>query len=153
MLLHHERKAANGAKRVQSLDDVYGSIWLTSGLGSVIVLECEPGDPTAELRHLKQPAEPVGPLTLRHDHAAGVTALFDDPPDLLNFSSWVKLLLQKTRLGRHRRRSAERLEDDHAEAQQARGPGPRDQAVREADQSPRRARSLVRLSIRELEAR
>jgi hypothetical protein len=85
MLLHHERKAANGSRRVHSLDDVYGSTWLTSGLGSVIVLECEPGDPTAELRHLKQPAEPVGPLTLRHDHTAGVTALFDDRPDLLSF--------------------------------------------------------------------
>jgi replicative DNA helicase len=85
MLLHHERKAANGSRRVHSLDDVYGSTWLTSGLGSVIVLECEPGDPTAELRHLKQPAEPVGPLTLGHDHTAGVTALFDDRPDLLSF--------------------------------------------------------------------
>jgi hypothetical protein len=85
MLLHHERKAANGAKRVHSLDDVYGSTWLTSGLGSVIVLEGEPGDPTVELRHLKQPAEPVGPLTLRHDHTLGVTVVFDDQPDLLDF--------------------------------------------------------------------
>jgi hypothetical protein len=51
----------------------------------VIVLEGEPGDPTVELRHLKQPAEPVGPLTLRHDHTSGVTVLFDDRPDLLNF--------------------------------------------------------------------
>jgi hypothetical protein len=38
---------------------VYGSTWLTSGLDSVIVLECEPGGPTAELRHLKQPAETI----------------------------------------------------------------------------------------------
>ena len=68
MLLHHERKAANGGKRVHTLDDVYGSTWLTSGLGSVFVLDGEPGDPTVELRHLKQPAEPIGPLTLRHDH-------------------------------------------------------------------------------------
>jgi hypothetical protein len=42
MLLHHERKAANGAKRVHSLDDVYGSTWLTPGLGSVIVLDGVP---------------------------------------------------------------------------------------------------------------
>jgi replicative DNA helicase len=84
MLLHHERKAQNGAKRVHNLDDVYGSTWLTSGLGSVIVLDGQPGDPTVELRHLKQPAEPVGPLTLRHDHTAGVTVLFDDGPDLLD---------------------------------------------------------------------
>ena len=83
MLLHHERKAANGVKRVHSLDDVYGSTWLTSGLGSVIVLDGDPGDPTVELRHLKQPAEPVGPLTLRHDHSVGRTVLFDSRPDLL----------------------------------------------------------------------
>jgi replicative DNA helicase len=85
MLLHHERKAPNGTKRVHSLDDVYGSTWLTAGLGSVIVLDGEPGDPTVELRHLKQPAEPVGPLTLRHDHSIGSTILFDSRPDLLNF--------------------------------------------------------------------
>jgi hypothetical protein len=50
-----------------------------------MVLEGEPGDPTVVLRHLKQPAEPVGPLTLRHDHSIGSTILFDDHPDLLNF--------------------------------------------------------------------
>jgi hypothetical protein len=50
----------------------------------VIVLDGEPGDPTVELRHLKQPAEPVGPLTLRHDHTSGVTVMFDDHPDLLD---------------------------------------------------------------------
>lgn len=83
MLLHHERKAPNGVKRVHSLDDVYGSTLLTSGLGSVIVLDGEPGDPTVELRHLKQPAEPVGPLTLRHDHSVGRTVLFESRPDLL----------------------------------------------------------------------
>jgi replicative DNA helicase len=84
MLLHHERKAANGAERIHRLDDVYGSTWLTSGLDSVMVLEGEPGDPTVELRHLKQPAEPV-PLTLRHNHTAGVTILFNDHPDLPDF--------------------------------------------------------------------
>src|SRR4029453_5258011 len=51
----------------------------------VIVLDGEPGDPTVELRHLKQPAEPVGPLTLRHDHSAGRTGLFDGRPDLLQY--------------------------------------------------------------------
>jgi hypothetical protein len=29
-------------------------------------------------------AEPVGPLTLRHDHTPGVTVVFDDHPDLLD---------------------------------------------------------------------
>lgn len=84
VLLHHERKAGGDAKRLHRLDDVYGSTWLTSGLGSVLVINGEPGDPTVELTHLKQPAEPVGPLTLRHDHPTGRTTLMDGPVELLD---------------------------------------------------------------------
>jgi hypothetical protein len=121
----------------------------------VIVLECEPGDPIAELRHLKQPAEPVGPLALGHDHTADVTALFDDRPDLLSLliTAGSRYHCRRRGSGCHRPRSAERLEDDHSEAQQARGPGSCDQVAREADQSRRRARSLVRLNISELKVR
>ena len=37
--LHHSRKLAQGATAGQpSIDDVYGSTWLTSGTGSVILL-------------------------------------------------------------------------------------------------------------------
>jgi hypothetical protein len=82
LLLHHERKASNGNQRLHSLDDVYGSTWLTAGLGSVVVLDGEPGDPTVELRHLKQPANPVGPLILRHDHATGATSVHTGELDL-----------------------------------------------------------------------
>jgi hypothetical protein len=77
---------------------VYGSTWLTSGLGSVIVLDGKPGDPTVELRHLKQPAEPVGPLTLRHDHTAGVTVLFDNRPDLLDLPLSNTLVAARSRV-------------------------------------------------------
>jgi replicative DNA helicase len=80
LLLHHERKAGSDAKRTHKLDDVYGSTWLTSGLGSVVVLNGEPGDPTVELVHLKQPADPVGPLTIRHDHGAGRSIALDAMP-------------------------------------------------------------------------
>jgi replicative DNA helicase len=31
----------------------------------------EAGDPVVEMNHLKQPDEPVGPLTIVHDHAIG----------------------------------------------------------------------------------
>ncbi len=51
VLLTRSRKFWAPGRRVQD-----GSTWLTSGLGSVIVLDGEPGDPTVELRHLKQPA-------------------------------------------------------------------------------------------------
>jgi replicative DNA helicase len=75
VLLHHERKAEQGGKRHHKLDDVYGSTWLTSGLGSVLALDGDPGDPTVELTHLKQPAAPVGPLRVRHDHQTGTSTV------------------------------------------------------------------------------
>lgn len=78
LLLHHQRKAQQGAARLNTLDDVYGSTWLTSGLGSVFALEGEPGSPRVTLRHLKLVIDPIGPLTLRHDHQAGHTTTQDD---------------------------------------------------------------------------
>jgi replicative DNA helicase len=90
MLLHHERKAGSESHRTHRLDDVYGSTWLTSGLGSVIAINGDPGDPTVELRHLKQPAEPVGPLTIRHDHATGTTSLVDAIPTVLEVVQWAR---------------------------------------------------------------
>lgn len=73
LILHHERKAGSDSKRSVGIDHIYGSVWLTSGLGSVIQLIGEPGDAEVRLHHVKQPAEPVGPLDLVHDHSAGVT--------------------------------------------------------------------------------
>ncbi|MDA8312750.1 MAG: AAA family ATPase [Actinomycetota bacterium] len=70
LALHHQRKGQSGAKP-KSLEDVYGSTWITAGAGSVILLWGKPGDLIVELRHLKQPAAEVGPLKVEHDHAAG----------------------------------------------------------------------------------
>jgi hypothetical protein len=70
---HHQRKATGENKKPTSLSDVYGSTWITSGAGSVLLLWGEPGDPLVELSHLKQPAEEVGPLDLEHDHEHGRT--------------------------------------------------------------------------------
>lgn len=72
--LHHQRKGQGGEKP-KSLEDVYGSTWLTAGAGSVLLLWGKAGDPIVELHHLKQPAADVGPLTLTHDHAAGTTTI------------------------------------------------------------------------------
>jgi len=69
--LHHQRKAGGENKKPSKLDDVYGSVWLTAGAGSVILLWGEPGDPVVELLHLKQPAEPLGPWQICHDHTTG----------------------------------------------------------------------------------
>ena len=80
LALHHQRKATADNKKPTSLNDVYGSTWLTAGMGSVLLLWGEPGDTLVELRHLKQPADPVGPYTIIHDHLRGLPALHQ-PPD------------------------------------------------------------------------
>lgn len=74
VVLHHERKAQSGSSlRASSLDDVYGSTWLTAGLGSVVQVIGRRGESQVALHHLKQPAEEVGPLTVEHDHLTGTS--------------------------------------------------------------------------------
>jgi replicative DNA helicase len=101
LVLHWQRKAQTGNKEPKTLDDVYGSAWITAGCGSVLLLWGEPGDPVVELKHLKQPSEPVGPLTLVHDHEHGDTrvqvapdvwqALSDAGVGGLTVSTWAHL--------------------------------------------------------------
>jgi len=69
--LHHTRKPGAGGTSTPSLSDVYGSTWITSGAGSVLMLSGEPGDPIVDMRHLKQPAGEVGPYRLLHDQDTG----------------------------------------------------------------------------------
>jgi hypothetical protein len=70
--LHHMRKALSGAKAEHpSIDDVYGSTWLTSGTGSVILLNGAPGDAIVSLFHLKQPMNQLGPFKVIHDETTG----------------------------------------------------------------------------------
>lgn len=72
--LHHQRKEGrDGSGKPNRLADVYGSRWITAGMGSVFCAWGEPGDAIIELLHLKQPAEDVGPLELIHDHTHGST--------------------------------------------------------------------------------
>lgn len=73
--LHHMVKRGADGKPPTTLADVYGSMHLTSGVGSVLVLWGQGGDLMIELRHLKQPADDVGPLQLIHDHDLGVTSI------------------------------------------------------------------------------
>jgi len=69
--LHHVvKRGANGGPPT-SLADVYGSTWITSGAGSVLALAGEAGDPIVGFRHLKQPANEVGPYRLLHDQDSG----------------------------------------------------------------------------------
>ena len=73
--LHHLVKRGADGKPPQALADVYGSAWLTAGVGSVLLLHGEAGDPIVRAVHLKQPAEPWGPAELAHDHRTGTTTV------------------------------------------------------------------------------
>ena len=70
LVLHHRKKQKTNART--GLDDVYGSTWLTSGMGSVVLLDGNPGDPLVEFRHLKFPVSEVGPMKVSHDQASGL---------------------------------------------------------------------------------
>ncbi len=90
MELHHQRKATADAPRGQrpSLDQVYGSTWITAGAGSVLFVTGKAGDPAVTLHHLKTPTGEVGPLDVTHDHKRGTTTLdpTKDPAVLLRSS-------------------------------------------------------------------
>lgn len=76
LVLHHQTKhGAGGEGKPTSLANVYGSAWITAGAGSVFLLWGEPGSELVELRHLKQPADPIGPWHLEHDHHHGTTRI------------------------------------------------------------------------------
>jgi replicative DNA helicase len=79
--LHHQRKEQQGAGKPKHLADVYGNTFLTAGMGSVILLWGDPGDPIVELRHLKQPNDEIGPWDIRHNHDRGIT-LREQAPDI-----------------------------------------------------------------------
>jgi replicative DNA helicase len=77
LVLHHQKKEQAGLGKPKKLSDVYGSRWLTAGMGSVILLWGEPGDLVVEFVHLKQPTEEIGPLQLIHDHGRGETRILE----------------------------------------------------------------------------
>ncbi len=53
--LHHNTKRTPSGGKPDALPDVYGSVWLTAGAGSVVMLSGDPGDLTA-----KQAAAAIG---------------------------------------------------------------------------------------------
>lgn len=82
--LHHVVKNGADGKIPKNLVGVYGSTWLTSGSGSVIMLWGEAGDPIVDFIHLKQPIDEVGPFKVRHDRDTGISEVFhDDQTDVI----------------------------------------------------------------------
>jgi hypothetical protein len=76
-VLHHQRKTGTDGGKPKTLTDVYGSRWITAGAGSVVLVWANAGDAVVEWSHLKQPAEPVGPFKVQHDHTTGTSAILD----------------------------------------------------------------------------
>lgn len=73
--LHHTTKRGANGNPIGDIGDVYGSTWFTSGSGSAILLTGNPGDPIIGMKHLKQPADEVGPFRLNHDQTAGTMSI------------------------------------------------------------------------------
>ncbi|MCX4703909.1 AAA family ATPase [Streptomyces sp. NBC_01373] len=81
LALHHHRKQGGGkdsGREPTSLDELYGSAWITAGAGSVVSLWGSAGDPIVAFKHLKQPASECGPWRLKHDHPRGVTEIWHE---------------------------------------------------------------------------
>jgi hypothetical protein len=74
---HHQRKSSAENRKPTKLDDVYGSVWIPAGAGSVVLLWGSAGDPFVEFSHLKPPAGEVGPFTVAVDHARGALSLHE----------------------------------------------------------------------------
>jgi hypothetical protein len=72
---HHtvKRNAAGGPPT--TVPDIYGSAWITNGTGSIVMLTGVPGDPIVGLRHVRAPADQVGPFQLLHDPDAGTLTI------------------------------------------------------------------------------
>lgn len=76
--LHHVVKNSAAGGPPNRLADIYGSTWLTSGAGSVVMLWGEAGDPVIDLLHLKQPMNEVGPLKVLHNRETGLAEVYHD---------------------------------------------------------------------------
>jgi hypothetical protein len=78
VVLHHQRKASGPASSKHTIDEIYGSVWLTAGMGSVVMLIGQPGTSDVHVRHLKPPVELVEPLRFSHVHETGELRLAED---------------------------------------------------------------------------
>jgi hypothetical protein len=78
LVLHHFRKGS-GEEGASLIDQVYGGAQIGWSAGSILALSGEPGDEEVEAYHVKQPAKPCGPWTLKHDHEHGITSAEKHP--------------------------------------------------------------------------
>jgi replicative DNA helicase len=74
--LHHQRKSGADGGKPKTLSDVYGSMHITAGAGSVMLLWGQAGDPVVDLVHLKQPATQLPAMKIEHDHSTGISTVW-----------------------------------------------------------------------------
>lgn len=99
--LHHPKKAQADNKTPNTLADVYGSKWLVSGHGSVLMLFRPPGQTdidVVEVRQLKEPMNKMAPVLVKHDRATGLTS-FVGPQVQSGDSVWDKIRIYLTAMG------------------------------------------------------
>jgi AAA domain len=100
--LHHNRKGGVGNKEPNTLDDVYGSRWLTAGAGSVVSLFGEAGDVVVSMKQLKTPSGEFFPRKILLDKDTGLIRPFEELT--------IEILLGRVgRSGASARRLAEQL--------------------------------------------
>ena len=75
--LHHARKASGDGRRALTMDDVYGSTWLSAGAGGILALTGEHGADVVEVASVKTARGDVGPLRVRIDRTLGHMQLED----------------------------------------------------------------------------
>lgn len=75
--LHHNRKNGAENKEPNTLDDVYGSRWITAGAGSVLSLYGQPGDIVLRLTHLKPLGEPIFPTWVQIERHSGLVSIHE----------------------------------------------------------------------------
>ena len=73
---HHTVKRGAAGGPPTTVADIYGSAWITNGTGSIVMLSGDPGDPIVGLRHVRAPADQIGPFQLLHDQDAGTLTIF-----------------------------------------------------------------------------
>lgn len=91
LILHHERKTGNEesrANRMPSLDHIYGSVWLTSGMDSILHIQGKQGENLVRYTHLKAIVDMLDPIDAVHDQENGRT-------DVLTLANSVNATEQK----------------------------------------------------------
>lgn len=76
LVLHHERKTGGDesrANRQPSLDHIYGSVWLTSGMDSILHISGKQGENLVRYTHLKAIINMLDPIDAVHDQENGRT--------------------------------------------------------------------------------